>query len=90
MIVQQMEPVVEVIDKRESVWDVVALWAEEQQHSQREIFSTAGPCEEENKTYRKKSINGTHILKLDNASCTSGKKLQLKNMFIVSDEWFTV
>lgn len=35
-----MEPVVEVVDKREGVWDVVALWAEEQQHSQREVLCT--------------------------------------------------
>lgn len=36
-----MEPVVEVVDEREGVWDVVALWTEEQQHSQRKILCTA-------------------------------------------------
>lgn len=36
-----MEPVVEVVDQRECVWNVVALGAEEQQHSQRELLGTA-------------------------------------------------
>lgn len=35
-----MEPVVEAIDEGKGVWYVVALRAEEQQHSQREVFST--------------------------------------------------
>lgn len=39
-IVQQMEPVVEVVDQRECIWNVVSLWAEEQQHSQRELLGT--------------------------------------------------
>lgn len=39
-IVQQVEPVVEAVDEREGVRYVVALRAEEQQHSQREVFST--------------------------------------------------
>lgn len=39
-IVQQVEPVVEAVNEREGVRYVVALGAEEQQHSQRDVFST--------------------------------------------------
>lgn len=39
-IVQQMEPIVEAVNEREGVRYVVAFRAEEQQHSQREVFST--------------------------------------------------
>lgn len=39
-IVQQVEPVVEVVDKRECIRDVVTLRTEQEQHSQREIFFT--------------------------------------------------
>lgn len=35
-----MEPVVEVVDQREGIWNVVALRTEEQQHSQRELLGT--------------------------------------------------
>lgn len=35
-----MEPVIQVIDKGEGVWDVVTLWTEEQQHGQRKILRT--------------------------------------------------
>lgn len=39
-IVQQVEPVIEAVNQSEGVWNVVTLRAEEQQHSQREVFST--------------------------------------------------
>ena len=39
-VVQQVEPVVEVVDEGEGVRDVVALGAEEQQHGQREVLRT--------------------------------------------------
>lgn len=39
-IVHQMKPVVEVVDKREGVGDIVTLWAEEEQHSQLQVFCT--------------------------------------------------
>lgn len=35
-----MEPVVELVDEGEGVWDVIAFWTEEQQHSQRKILCT--------------------------------------------------
>lgn len=35
-----MEPVVQVIDESDGVWDVVTLWTEEQQHSKRKILQT--------------------------------------------------
>lgn len=38
IIVQQMEPVVEVVRQSEGIGDVVAFWTEEQQHSQREVL----------------------------------------------------
>lgn len=45
-----MEPVVEVIHEREGVRYVVALGAEEQQHSQREVFSTTSHTKTKQKT----------------------------------------
>lgn len=48
-VVQQVEPVVEAVNEREGVGYVVALRAEEQQHSQRDVFSTAGDESENTK-----------------------------------------
>lgn len=53
-VVQQVKPVVEVVDEREGVWDVVSLRAEENQHSQRDVLCTAEPPEEE--TFKTPSI----------------------------------
>ena len=42
MVVHQEEPVVEVVDEREGVRDVVSLGAEHQQHSQAQLLLTTG------------------------------------------------
>lgn len=39
-LVHQVQPVVEIVEEAEGIWDVVSLRAEDQQHRQRDVLCT--------------------------------------------------